>query len=457
MASFPASSSGLTAIGWNSIVERARFAVTRSMMELVRAMVAPPAWRDLTVRIVMATGFFLAAGLLIGHLPRTVSDTAEQMDLHASPSSASEKVPLFLTLPDPVSLRPLSREKAEAANAAVAFHPSPDVAPPWPAAALTGIAHDRAVDCLAAAAWYEAGDAPDGERAVAQVVLNRARHPAFPASVCGVIFQGSERKTGCQFTFTCDGSLSARRPSASAWVRARAIAQAALTGAVARDVGLATHYHADYVVPYWRDGLVKLAQVGAHLFYRWPGFWGSRSALKANRTPADEPTQPTLAMLSPVHTLRLEYDQTALTFSPAADEEAARRMSSTVTNPTAAARQLDTRYASVREQQVGSTASTVSGTEHIDMPLDLASYAGSYAVRAFGLCKGKARCVVFGRITGAELNHTDGANRLGFLYVHDSRTGAEGVWWNCARTPRPDHRQCLPEGASAARLLADWL
>ncbi|WP_398286925.1 cell wall hydrolase [Sphingomonas daechungensis] len=61
---------------------------------------------------------------------------------------------------------------------------------------------------MTSAVYYEAGqESLDGQRAVAQVVLNRVRHPAFPANVCGVVYEGSTRATGCQFTFTCDGSL----------------------------------------------------------------------------------------------------------------------------------------------------------------------------------------------------------------------------------------------------------
>jgi hypothetical protein len=105
------------------------------------------------------------------------------------------------------------------------------------------------------------------------VVLNRVRHPAFPASVCGVVYEGSTRATGCQFTFTCDGSLN-RRPDAEGWKRAYAVASAALSGAVFAPVGWATHYHADYVVPYWASTLAKNAVVGAHIFYRWAGGWG---------------------------------------------------------------------------------------------------------------------------------------------------------------------------------------
>jgi len=105
------------------------------------------------------------------------------------------------------------------------------------------------------------------------VILNRVRHPAFPASVCGVVYQGSTRPTGCQFTFTCDGSLY-RGPDVAGWRRAYAIAEQALGGYVYAPVGYATHYHANYVVPVWAQSLSKSAVIGAHIFYRWAGGWG---------------------------------------------------------------------------------------------------------------------------------------------------------------------------------------
>jgi spore germination cell wall hydrolase CwlJ-like protein len=136
----------------------------------------------------------------------------------------------------------------------------------------------RARDCLAAAVHYEAAsEGAIGQRAVAQVVLNRVRHPAFPNSVCDVVFQGSTRVTGCQFTFTCDGSLR-RVPNPIAWQRALRIADDALAGWVETTVGTATHYHANWVAPYWRTSLTKLATIGAHIFYRWQGGWGERRA-----------------------------------------------------------------------------------------------------------------------------------------------------------------------------------
>jgi hypothetical protein len=111
------------------------------------------------------------------------------------------------------------------------------------------------------------------------VVLNRVRHPSYPNSVCGVVYQGSERTTGCQFTFTCDGSLL-RTPSVSGWARARRVAAEALSGRVFEPVGHATHYHANYVLPYWASSLVKSAVIGTHIFYRWNGGWGQPAAFR---------------------------------------------------------------------------------------------------------------------------------------------------------------------------------
>jgi hypothetical protein len=171
-------------------------------------------------------------------------------------------------------VRPIAPDQALKLNAAipVASGPNPAAAP----FVFRGntASREQALSCLASAVYYEAGNQDEnGERAVAQVVLNRVRHPAFPNSVCGVVYQGSTRSTGCQFTFTCDGSLN-REPDAAGWRRATAIADQALSGTVYAPVSWATHYHADYVVPYWASTLTKNAVVGAHLFYRWTGSWG---------------------------------------------------------------------------------------------------------------------------------------------------------------------------------------
>ena len=190
---------------------------------------------------------------------------------------------------EPLLVKNLTPSDAEAFNAAV-----PIVGGPNPAAraflptSLKGVPYDRALDCLTQAVYYEAAtEATEGQQAVAQVVLNRVRHPAYPASICGVVYQGHERRTGCQFTFTCDGALS-RAPMQSYWDRARKVAAAALGGYVYAPVGNATHYHTDWVVPYWASSLVKSAVIGTHIFYRWSGGWG-RPAAFAQRYAGTEP------------------------------------------------------------------------------------------------------------------------------------------------------------------------
>lgn len=129
----------------------------------------------------------------------------------------------------------------------------------------------RALDCLSMAIAYEsAGQPVAGQQAVGQVVLNRVRDPRFPKTVCGVVFQGSSRTTGCQFTFACDGSFR-RRMTATTLLMARTIAEDVLDGAVPDRVGGATHYHADYVQPTWASYGRQVTKIGAHIFYRMPG------------------------------------------------------------------------------------------------------------------------------------------------------------------------------------------
>ncbi len=125
----------------------------------------------------------------------------------------------------------------------------------------------QATECLATVALYEAGTDRDGQRAVIQVVLNRVGARGFPKTVCGVVYQGANRKTGCQFSFTCDGSQT-RRPEHDGWEQARHAARRAMNGDVYTPVGRATHYHTDWLVPYWRSSLVKVATVESHIFYQ---------------------------------------------------------------------------------------------------------------------------------------------------------------------------------------------
>ena len=173
--------------------------------------------------------------------------------------------------------------RARRMNADLAFSKAP-ILPAEPFT-LTGAEGDkaRALTCMTQAIYYEAGFEPtQGQRAVAQVVLNRMRHAIFPHSVCGVVFQGAVTPGGgCQFSFTCDGALTRGAPAVAAWRRAQDVARAALAGYVERSVGLATHYHTDYVAPYWMTTVTKMARVGQHIFYRWPGRVGLPDAFHA--------------------------------------------------------------------------------------------------------------------------------------------------------------------------------
>lgn len=186
--------------------------------------------------------------------------------------------------PPPMVVRPMAPDQAVKLNASIPVSSGPN-----PAAAPfvfkgNAAARSQALTCLASAVYYEAGNQDEnGERAVAQVVLNRVRHPAFPGTVCGVVYEGSTKPTGCQFTFTCDNSLD-RQPDAEGWRRALSVAEAALNGFVYDPVGWATHYHADYVVPVWAATMAKNAVVGAHLFYRWAGSWGRPAAFTRTYT-----------------------------------------------------------------------------------------------------------------------------------------------------------------------------
>ena len=146
--------------------------------------------------------------------------------------------------------------------------------------ALGTTSGSRALRCLTQAIYYEARSEPDaGQRAVAQVVLNRVKHKSYPNTVCGVVFQGSTRRTGCQFSFTCDGSMR-RTPASTWWARSERVARAALAGAVYRPVGLATHYHTVQIYPYWAPSLVRVGTIGAHHFYRFGNAAGKPGAFR---------------------------------------------------------------------------------------------------------------------------------------------------------------------------------
>jgi len=158
----------------------------------------------------------------------------------------------------------------------------------------------RELDCLTQAVYFEArGETPRGQAAVAQVVLNRVKHPAFPKTVCAVVFQGAATH-GCQFSFACDGSMRRGR-EAQAWDRARKIASRALSGVVLADVGSATHFHTTGVSPGWGPRMLRVSQVGLHIFYRFNPHARAFDAQPDHATFASLPAQ----ALPPTAPLRL--------------------------------------------------------------------------------------------------------------------------------------------------------
>ncbi|NJS13555.1 MAG: cell wall hydrolase [Sphingopyxis sp.] len=278
----------------------------------------------------------------------------------------------------------------------------------------------RARDCLAAALLYEAGDDDKGQRAVAQVVLNRARHPAFPKSVCGVVFQGSERTTGCQFTFTCDGAL-ARRYTDLAWLRAQSVAMAALNGAVDPSVGLATHYHTDWVRPYWSDSLEKIAAVDTHLFFRWPGFWGTPGAFRSGLS-GSEPLIGKLAGLSTAHGIA----------------------------PGLATEGLATTNPIIGDPVVKTDVGAISGNSRdtLLVVLDRRATSDAFVAYALRVCGTRDYCKLFGWTNpvlkpGSEAMTDMQRTAMSFSYLRDDSADFEKALWNCTEYPRDDARQCM--------------
>jgi len=182
----------------------------------------------------------------------------------------------------------------------------------------------RALECLTAAVYYEAASESDaGQRAVAQVVLNRVRHPAFPPTVCGVVYQGAGRASGCQFSFACDGA-TARIPARAAWSRAARNAAMILAGQVFAPVGLATHYHTYAVTPAWNRTLVMTDAIGAHFFHRWKGYWGTAAAFtRVYRGGEPQPASPALLAPQPVAAVQPAPPPTTPAVQPAHAESGA--------------------------------------------------------------------------------------------------------------------------------------
>ncbi|MEQ8311021.1 MAG: cell wall hydrolase [Sphingopyxis sp.] len=359
--------------------------------------------------------FVLLAAFAIGAVLHASGDRVGRI---AQPRQVAPPANVVPEAP-PMVLAPVTEADARAQNAAIALVTRGFAAPRPFVYAGNGDARARARDCLAAAMLYEAGDDARGQQAVGQVVINRARHPAFPKSICGVVFEGSERTTGCQFTFTCDGAL-ARRYSDAAWQRARNNADLMLSGGTYPRVGLATHYHTDWVRPYWSDSLEKIAIEGTHLFFRWPGFWGTPGAFRGAVSGGDGPVAK-LAAISPLHALALGLPAG----SAPADANAA-----------------------VGEARVVAGLGDAAGRDTIYIQLDRRVAPESFVTTALRLCGEQPYCKFMGWTNPMLKPDSDAMSdtqraAMSFSYLRDDKAGFEKALWNCSEYKRDDPRQCM--------------
>lgn len=369
--------------------------------------------------------FWLAAAAAIGGVLYSVPAPQQrlpQSSWHQSLGPIHIAPPRnIIPAPPAMELAPVTQDDARSQNAAI-----PLVTAGFSTAKAfvhSGKGEDlaRANDCMAAAMLYEAGDDPLGQYAVGQVVINRARHAAFPKSICGVVFQGAERATGCQFTFTCDGALS-RRYSAAAWTRAQSHARQMLTGSIAAEVGLATHYHTNWVRPYWSDTLSKIAIVDTHLFFRWPGFWGTSPAFRHDVSGA-EPHIAKMVALSPAHA------GTALASNPTiiTDEDA---------------------LSAAKEAKIIADRKDQGKRDTILVELDARAAPETYLSMALRLCAERPYCKLLGWSNPMLKPKSEAMSDLeraamSFSYLRDDSASFEKALWNCSEYRRDDIRQCM--------------
>lgn len=361
------------------------------------------------------------------------SDAIPASEVAALPASAED---------DSTILSILDPDDARSRNAAVPIvEGALSLAPPFVFRG-NGTDRTRARDCLAIAAMAEAGGGDADQRAVMQVILNRTRHPAFANTVCGAVFEGSQRPTGCQFTFTCDGSLR-RTYSQASWRTARERAEEALGGYVHAAVGSATHYHADYVYPYWSASLDKVAIVGPHLFFRWRGDWGTGRALTA-RYAGGEPDP-------------LALSEAAQAVDRPADllPRLARQGTAVRTITTMQTINAEGAIEPVSEAAAAASADSPGPGAHFVL-VSRGDSPAALIERARALCPGDRYCQVYGwddpAAIPAALPLTREARRaLRFSFVPSRSGNPEMAYVDCQLFAAAGGAQCLPRAQPIAR------
>ncbi len=397
-----------------------------------------PWWGVLSVALIVGV---IVALTVWWRASNDLPDIIQRHDQATVTSTVLPPMPTIGTAEDAMvsdALLPVEASTAKQINASRPFFTGKlDMARPF----KTGMSladRERAIACLAIAAIYEAGGTADDQRPVMQTILNRVRHPAFPASVCGVVFQGQERRTGCQFTFTCDGSLSRYKPSAATFARAKQLAGMMLSGLVDARVGLATHYHTDWVVPYWSDSLDKVAAVKTHLFFRWRGYWGTPRAFGAAGAD-EEPVIRALSSYSSAHgdPQNLEAD------APLEDMLTSEGGVSEPGNVFSAGR--------------ADEPARVQTLTLLVSKLDAEMQPGRWALRALALCGQRPVCRVVGWKNPKRVPETLDQSSLSasppdLLLVQTLRERKQILHINCAEWNQLEAAKCLTSPAATAAL-----
>jgi spore germination cell wall hydrolase CwlJ-like protein len=198
----------------------------------------------------------------------------------AEPAAPAEPLPAVIAYApsDDVADRQAPFDAVMGKSASNVLVPGVDVRHAWVNDPLPASVRSKTeVKCLATAIYFEArGEPEEGRVAVAQVVLNRVKNPAYPDTVCGVVYQNKNKRNRCQFSFACDG-IRDRISDKGSWNEAQALAVRILndtSGMFLADVGTSTHYHANYVRPRWARKMKKMDKIGRHIFYRtYGGGW----------------------------------------------------------------------------------------------------------------------------------------------------------------------------------------
>lgn len=199
-----------------------------------------------------------------------------------------------------------------------------------------------------------------------------------------------------------------------------------LGGAIDASVGNATHFHADYVYPWWSNKLDKVARVGTHIFFRWRGFWGTRNALSA-RYGGGEPDP-----------LRLQ--ETALTIAEA-------NPLPTLLQGGEAVRSITTEMVDEPAEESNGPPSPGAGIHFVLVaPEDSPS---ALVDRARSLCVNGGYCRVQGwsdpANIPAKLPLSDDSRRtLRFSFVAANAGSSEAVFFDCRTFPGPQVGACLP-------------